>query len=94
MRRGRRFVLPQGVVFVLAAPGQESRFGLITPKRVGNAVQRHAVARKIRHSWLPLIADFPSGLAIVVRAEAGATELSVDEWTEAGRGAIAKAASR
>lgn len=79
---------------MLSLPGEETRFGVVTPKRVGNAVQRHAVARKIRHSWLPLLADHPSGFEIVVRAEAGANELSVDDWTEAGRKAIAKAASR
>lgn len=94
MRRGRRFVLPEGIVFVLAKPGEASRFGVVTPKRVGNAVQRHAVARRVRHSWLPLLAEHPEGFWLVVRADAGSDELNLDAWIEAGRRAIAKVAEK
>jgi ribonuclease P protein component len=71
-----------------------SRFAVITPKSVGNAVSRHAVARAVRHSWLPLLTQRPTGLELVVRAQTGAASLSVADWTAACQQAIESAVRR
>ena len=90
LRRGRRFVLPEAVVHVLTTPGP-TKLGVITPKVVGNSVVRHSVARKIRHSFRPVLAELPTGFELVVRAQAGADTLSVEQWTDACQRAISKA---
>lgn len=80
----------QGVVFVGLNNDELTRFGVIVPKKVGNAVVRHRVARMVRHSWMPVLLKHPHGLEIVVRADAGADSLSVADWTSQVEAAVAK----
>ena len=77
---------------MVAGPGP-SRLAVITPKIVGNSVVRHSVARRVRHSFLPVLNEFPEGFELVVRAQGGAADLSVSQWTDACHRAIAKAKS-
>jgi ribonuclease P protein component len=42
--------------------------GLIINKTVGGSVKRHRLARKVRHAVAPLIATFPTGSLLVIRA--------------------------
>lgn len=44
------------------------RVGLVVAKSVGNAVQRHRVARRLRHVARPLLADLEAGDQVVIRA--------------------------
>lgn len=83
LRRGRRFTFPDSVVSVLKTDQEPSKFGLVTPKSVGNAVHRHRLARKLRHAAQPTLLAMPFGWSMVVRGlNPDALELSVTDWTE------------
>ena len=84
-------MFPEGTIHTLVGEQGPSRLGVITPKSVGNAVARHAVARKVRHAWPSLLANHPSGLEVVVRAQTGATRLSLNDWVSKLEQAVAKA---
>ena len=45
-----------------------AKCGLIINKTVGGSVQRHRLARKVRHAVAPLIATLPNNSLFVVRA--------------------------
>ena len=45
-----------------------AKCGLIINKAVGGSVQRHRLARKVRHAVAPLISSLPAGSLFVVRA--------------------------
>jgi len=45
-----------------------AKSGLIINKTVGGAVQRHRLARKVRHAVAPAIATLPTGSLLVIRA--------------------------
>jgi len=45
-----------------------AKCGLIINKAVGGSVQRHRLARKVRHAVAPLISSLPAGTLFVVRA--------------------------
>jgi ribonuclease P protein component len=49
-----------------------ARVGLIVSKAIGNSVARHRAARRLRGAVHPLLAEFPSGLHVVLRALPGA----------------------
>ena len=51
-----------------------SRLGVITPKRVGNAVRRNAVRRRIREAFRNNKGTLPKGVDIICVARAGAGE--------------------
>ena len=50
------------------AHNSSAKCGLIINKAVGGSVQRHRLARKVRHAVAPLIASLPAGSLFVVRA--------------------------
>lgn len=80
-RKGRRFVVSEAV-FTVQKVSSTSKIGVITPGKLGNSVVRHRVARKIRAGAAIFIANNPSGYEIVVRAQAGADELTVAKWAD------------
>lgn len=45
-----------------------AKAGLIISKAVGGSVQRHRLARKVRHSLIPLISTLPTNSLLVIRA--------------------------
>lgn len=91
-RQGRRNV----VVYVRATSGdQPSRAGFVVSKRVGNAVCRNLVKRRLRELVGMTIQGSPAGFDVVVRAlpasaEADFAELRRD-WESAWRKAASKA---
>ena len=80
-RKGRRFVVSEAVFTVLKC-SKDTRIGVITPGKVGNSVVRHQIARKVRAAAAQFIEKHPAGYEIVVRAQAGAQDLSVGNWSE------------
>jgi len=75
-RQGRRQASPHFVA--LLAPGREphTRLGLAVSRRVGNAVARNRVKRRLRE-WFRCSRDsLPEGRDLVVIARRGAAELS------------------
>lgn len=57
-----------------AAGGAEPHVGLIVAKSVGGAVDRHRVARRLRHAARTLLAELDPADRIVVRAQPSSRE--------------------
>jgi ribonuclease P protein component len=78
--RGRRARRGQLVVHVLVQdstsrdPDAGSRAGVVVGKRVGNAVTRNLVKRRLRELLRARLAGLPAGTLVVVRALPGAGE--------------------
>ncbi|MFY1621195.1 ribonuclease P protein component, partial [Micromonospora sp. WMMD736] len=47
------------------------QIGLVVAKSVGNAVQRHRVARRLRHAAATLVGELDPGDRVVIRARPG-----------------------
>ena len=85
LRRGRKYSITGGLVAVIKATPGEARWGFIVPKKVGSAVVRNRVKRRLREaakSLMPVV----DGVDIVVRANGDAATVSVEQWvTELSR---------
>ena len=70
--QGVRAVQPDLVVHALRSgdqgPGDGPRIGLVVSKSVGSAVQRHRVARRLRHVARTVIDELDPADRIVIRA--------------------------
>jgi ribonuclease P protein component len=73
--RGRRAGRGALVVHLGAAPGTGPRCGLVVSKAVGGSVERHRVARRLRHLLRERLPALPAS-DVVVRALPGAAERS------------------
>ena len=71
--RGVRAVQPDVVVHAFhdAADSTGPRIGLVVSKAVGNAVQRHRVARRLRHVAFSVLPGLDPGDRVVIRARPG-----------------------
>jgi ribonuclease P protein component len=73
--QGVRAVQPDLVVHALRssddAVGDGPRIGLVVSKSVGNAVQRHQVARRLRHIAHTVIGELDASDRVVIRALPG-----------------------
>lgn len=69
---GVRAVQPDLVVHALrsvgGSPEDGPRIGLVVSKAVGSAVQRHRVARRLRHVARTVIGELDPGDRVVIRA--------------------------
>src|SRR5699024_6734775 len=67
---GVRSVRPHVVVYVSFLPegGDAPRVGFVVSEKIGNAVVRYRVARRLRASVRPLLERLPAGSAVVIRA--------------------------
>lgn len=83
VKHGVRMVQPDLVVHIWRGSDRESasgpRVGLIIGKRVGSAVERHRVARRLRHVARPLLSKLHPGDQIVIRALPSSRQIS-SEW--------------
>jgi ribonuclease P protein component len=70
------------------------RMGLIVSKTVGNAVTRHRVARRLRHSFHSLIDDVDLSVDVVVRALPSAASASSADLERQLRAGLAKIRQR
>ena len=70
--QGVRAVQPDIVVHALrcddATANGGPRIGLVVTKSVGNAVERHRVARRLRHAALTMIDELDPADRVVIRA--------------------------
>lgn len=68
-----------------------TRFGFIISKRVGVAVVRNRLRRRLKGISLEVLSERPVGLDIVYRLNPEATDLSYDELRTSARAAISGA---
>jgi ribonuclease P protein component len=73
-------------IVVYARPKAEppSRAGFVVSKKVGNAVERNRVKRRLRHLAAPILAASPVPVDIVVRALPGALKSDLDAQLASG----------
>ncbi|MDA3656947.1 ribonuclease P protein component [Mycobacterium xenopi] len=80
VKHGVRAVQPDLVIYAIRgsdeAGGEGPRIGLIVGKAVGSAVQRHQVARRIRHVARGILGELDARDQVVIRALAGSRRLS------------------
>ena len=62
------------VVFMLPNALEHSRFGLTTPRKLGPAVQRNRIRRRLREIFRLAWASVPTGVDIVVNPRKPSTE--------------------
>jgi len=88
VKRGVRAVQPDLVVHALrSVDGDAPRIGLVVAKSVGNAVQRHRVARRLRHVAYGIVDELEAGDRVVIRALPGsrdAVSATLDRELRAG----------
>ncbi len=78
VRRGTRTITPHAVVHRVSTGSDEhARFGVVVSKKVGGAVVRNRVRRRIQSICAGHLATVPLGELIVVRALPGSPEV---EW--------------
>ncbi len=73
VKRGVRAVQPDIVIYVRRdeTDGEGPRIGLVVGKSVGSAVQRHRVARRLRHVARTVIDELDPAERVVIRALPG-----------------------
>ena len=90
---GVRTVQPHLVVHAHRDPAQSHgpRIGFVVSKSVGNAVQRHRAARRLRHAARGVLSELQSTDRIVIRALPGCADTAFagleDEMAAAVRSA-------
>ncbi|MBL7496741.1 ribonuclease P protein component [Frankia sp. CNm7] len=97
-RRGRRFTCPPLVVHALSTdePGP-ARAGFVVSRKVGTAVTRNRVRRRLREQARSRLASVPPGTLLVIRALPAAADASSAELGRAldrGFGALHAANAR
>jgi ribonuclease P protein component len=70
VKHGARAVQPDIVVHARRGPDGDAgpRIGLVVGKSVGSAVQRHEVARRLRHVALSVVDELDAADRVVIRA--------------------------
>lgn len=88
VRRGKRTTTPHAVVHrVLSGTNDVPRFGVVVSKKVGGAVVRNRVRRRIHSICAGELSIVPPGNLIVVRALPGSSEVGWDTLrSEIGEG--------
>jgi ribonuclease P protein component len=97
--KGVRAVQPDLVVHSLRSAGDQAdiqttpKIGLVVSKSVGNAVQRHQVARRLRGVARGVIEDLDPGDRVVIRALPGSRSVASGRLDQELRSALRKARS-
>ena len=76
VKHGMRAAQPDIVVHARRVTGDPDgpRIGLVVAKSVGNAVQRHRVARRLRHVAAAVVRDLDPADRVVIRALPGSRQ--------------------
>lgn len=85
-RRGRKVPVSGGLVVLSENELDYSRWGFVVSKAVGSAVTRNLVKRRLRAAARQIIPNL-AGVDVVVRANAQAPHIHVDEWVSTLRSA-------
>jgi len=98
IKRGRRAAQHDLVVHLAhggagARRDDGPRVGLVIPKSVGNAVERHRVARRLRHVARIMIDDLAGSDRLVIRALPGSRSASSARLAEQVRSGVRRAAA-
>lgn len=99
VRRGARFSVPGVTVSVVerGTADAPTRFGFIISKRVGVAVVRNRLRRRLKHISLELLEEHPRGFDVVYRLQLESSTWSFSELREQSRkcveGAVKKRSS-
>jgi ribonuclease P protein component len=77
--RGRSYVHPALVVHVLKVDGQDARIGYSVSKKLGGAVTRNRIKRRLRAACAPLLPSLDRGTDTVIVARMKCLELKTAE---------------
>ncbi|QIS40273.1 ribonuclease P protein component [Clavibacter capsici] len=92
VRRGRRSTTATAVVYALAGSADvPSRFGFIVSKKVGNAVTRNLVRRRLKAVSAGLLETVPPGASVVIRVLPGMERTPWDSLQEEIASAVTRA---
>ena len=97
VNKGVRAVQPDLVVHalhVLDGGSDAPKIGLVVAKSVGTAVQRHRVARKLRHVARAVVEELPAGDRVVIRALPGSRNVISARLEEELRTALRRTQER
>lgn len=79
-KKGQSFANRKFIVYILEKPNQvHFRVGISVGKKIGNAVTRNKVKRKLRQSFLELKLEIKKDCDFIVIARPGAELLSMNE---------------
>ena len=81
--KGRTFVTPVLIFRLLPTDLEESRLGLAVSRKVGKAVKRNKVRRRIREGFRLKQATFPRSFDIVVSPRKGVLEFTFEDYLAA-----------
>ena len=75
--------------------GAEARLGIAVPKKIGGAVTRNRIKRRLREVWRELLPDIPRGAdyVLLVRAPLAEAEDKDSMWLRERVGEILRKAS-
>ena len=90
MKSGAKFSAKLVVLHVTQSSSEHTKVAFAVGKNVGNSVVRHKVTRQLRHAIAPLIANFPAGSYVVVRALPEASQASFSQLSENLKFALSK----
>lgn len=81
-QKGFKLITPTLIFRILVNDGVNSRLGLAVPKKVGNAVIRNLVRRRIREAFRLTKASFGTRIDIVVSPRRGIREKGFQEYLQ------------
>ncbi|KZC95682.1 MULTISPECIES: ribonuclease P protein component [Clavibacter] len=92
VRRGRRASSGTAVVYATTGSADApTRFGFIVSKKVGNAVTRNTVRRRLKAVTAGLLTEVPSGSSVVIRVLPGMEQTAWDTLQEEIASAVMRA---
>jgi ribonuclease P protein component len=83
-RQGRSVSTRFLVLYRFDRPGDDgdARLGIAVPKKIGGAVTRNRIKRRLREAWQELLPDVPAGAdyVLLVRAPLAEAEARDADW--------------
>jgi ribonuclease P protein component len=89
--RGRSYVHPAMVVYVLRQEGDSARIGFSVSKKLGGSVDRNRIKRRLREASRFLLPRLAFGADFIVVARSASAESSVEELSAVMESLLRKA---